>query len=175
MNEEIFWMLIEQTHQASGANYQNHRTNLIDALSQFTGEDIQEFDRILFRMMSRAYRADLWNAVSLIACWCSDDSFEDFCNWLIAQGQAIYERVLADPETLVDLVDKDNRLHLFEGWIIDTAQIAYEHKFGRPIPETGYAEKSVLVGKLLPENELPERFPRIATRFGSCDEEDLFS
>jgi uncharacterized protein DUF4240 len=32
----------------------------------------------------------------------SDDSFADFCDWLIGQGREVYERAIADPDSLGD-------------------------------------------------------------------------
>ena len=42
-------------------------------------------------------------AASLILGGCSDDGFEYFRGWLIAQGREVFERSVADPDSLADL------------------------------------------------------------------------
>ena len=48
---------------------------------------------------ARAYRWPVWNSAELLLGWIGDDSFADFTNWLIAQGQTTYEQVVANPDT----------------------------------------------------------------------------
>jgi Protein of unknown function (DUF4240) len=43
--------------------------------------------------------------------WVGDDSFMDFRGWLISHGRIVFERVVADPDSLADLADdRDNAL-----------------------------------------------------------------
>jgi hypothetical protein len=55
--------------------------------------------------MADSYHVDLSGAAYLINGRCSDDGVEYFRGWLIAQGRATYERVVADPDALADLRD----------------------------------------------------------------------
>lgn len=174
MNTEKFWSMIEEARQQSRREIETQLELLKGALADLSKESIQEFDRILWMMMARAYRADLWEAASLVACGCSDDGFHEFQGWLIAQGQAIYESVLENPENLSDFVDKKQRFNIFEGRMTSIAEEAYESKTGQLIPESGYREKVTLVGRpLTPENERGAKFPRIVAKFGSCDDENF--
>lgn len=175
MNTETFWSMIEAARQQSKGNIEIQHELLIDALSRLIPADIQEFDRILWMMMARAYRADLWEAASLIACGCTDDGFHEFQGWLIAQGQAIYEKVLDNPDNLSEIVDKKQRFNIFDGGMTSIADETYEQKTGEFLPESGYREKVVLVGgSLIPENERPAKFPRIIAKLGKCHDDELF-
>jgi hypothetical protein len=49
-----------------------------------------------------SYRWDLWGAAYQINRGCSDDSFDYFRGWLMAQGQTVWESAVADPDTLAD-------------------------------------------------------------------------
>jgi hypothetical protein len=167
--------MIEEARQQSEGSVAKQRELLIEALCELSTDEILEFNRILWSMMARAYRADVWNAAWLVACGCGDDAFDDFRNWLIAQGQVIYEKVLEDPENLADIVDKKERFNIFEGYMSRTAEMAYERKTQQRIPASGYSEKLVLVGDtLFSEEELPAKFPRIIDKIGGCDDEELF-
>ena len=53
--------------------------------------------------MAQSYRIELWGAAYLLNGGCSDDCFEYFRGWLITQGRAVYEAVLADPDSLADV------------------------------------------------------------------------
>jgi hypothetical protein len=58
-----------------------------------------------WEVMADSYRVDLWGAAYLINGGCSDDGYEYFRGWLIAQGRATFERIVADPDALADLPD----------------------------------------------------------------------
>ncbi|OSP39974.1 hypothetical protein B7767_28795 [Streptomyces sp. 13-12-16] len=45
----------------------------------------------------------LWAAAYVINGGCSDDGFDYFRGWLIAQGRETFERVVADPDALAEL------------------------------------------------------------------------
>jgi Protein of unknown function (DUF4240) len=53
--------------------------------------------------MTASYRNSLWAATSLINGGYSDDGFEYFRGWLIAQGRKVFVQSVANPETLADL------------------------------------------------------------------------
>jgi hypothetical protein len=57
----------------------------------------------LWDLRAVSYRWDLWGAAYLLNGGCSDDGFEYFRGWLIAQGHEVFERVLEDPDVLADL------------------------------------------------------------------------
>ena len=172
MNTETFWAMIASARDQSAGNIERQHGSLIDTWSQLDELDIQEFDHILWKMMARAYRADLWEAAFLVACHCGEDSFEYFRGWLIAQGQYIYERVLADSEYLANFVNKEQRGNIFDEQMTYIAVDAYKQKTGRQMPEQGYQEKVILVGgPLTPEDDLPTKFPRIVAKLGICDDE----
>src|SRR5690349_12557423 len=113
MNTDIFWKLIEdaQRKDTDGWIKLDHNA-LIDELIPLSTDEIQDFGRIFYRMKAKAYRADLWDAVYLVACGCGDNAFDDFKNWLIVQGQEIYDKALSDPDNLADIVPRKHRFDL---------------------------------------------------------------
>ena len=64
--------------------------------------DILAFAQPLWDLFTNSYRADLWAAAFLINGGASDDGFDYFRAWLIAQGRTTYEQALALPDSLAD-------------------------------------------------------------------------
>ncbi|MEV6239503.1 DUF4240 domain-containing protein [Lentzea sp. NPDC051838] len=65
--------------------------------------DIVAAQQVLWDLLTRSYQNPLWAAAYLINGGCSDDGFDYFRGWLLMQGQAVYESVLADPDSLASL------------------------------------------------------------------------
>src|SRR5688572_29673398 len=124
MNIKIFWSIIEKHRQKGKTDIEAQLEAFTESLSQLPAEDIQEFDRLLWELMHRAYRADLWEAAWVAACGCTDDGFHEFQGWLISQGETIYESVLDDPDNLSDAVDKEQRFNIFNGGMTSVAEEA---------------------------------------------------
>src|SRR5215813_640854 len=109
MDVDTFWSLIENAHEASGGDTGKQAELLTQVLSQFSEQELIEFDRIVYEMMWRSYQADLWEAAWVIGCGCSDDGFFDFRGWLIAQGKHVFEEAIRDPETVAEVVEANRR------------------------------------------------------------------
>ena len=107
MDVEQFWKLIEKTHQISQGAPRKQANLLIDELAKLSETEILSYQSILYDLMDKAYIAELWDVAYIMASgWgCSDDGFEYFRAWLIGQGQAVFEKALSDPESLVDVVE----------------------------------------------------------------------
>jgi hypothetical protein len=65
--------------------------------------EILAADQVLWGLLVDSYRNLLWAAAYMIGGGCSDDGFDYFRGWLIAQGREVYERIVADPDALADL------------------------------------------------------------------------
>lgn len=73
---------------------------------------------------------------------CSNDGFDYFRGWLIAQGEAMFERALADPDTLADVVElSSDSVELADLELEDmlgVAYYAYEKNTGQELPEVAW-------------------------------------
>src|SRR5689334_13955401 len=103
MNETTFWQMIDHAKADSGGDGEEQVKLLVERLSQLEISEIVEFGFLFDTYHARAYRCDIWDAAYIANGGCSDDGFMDFRAWLIAQGQAIYEQVLADPDWLAQV------------------------------------------------------------------------
>jgi len=165
MDIEFFWNLIEKTFEDSKGDLPKQVDLLIELLAQRSVDDIADYKSILDNLLDYAYDAGLWDAAVIINCGCSDDSFRDFRAWLIAHGKEVYEKALANPEILVDLVKMDewadDELFLY------VPEYAYERKTGQDLPAYLYKKESPkLRGTSWPEETRKNRFPKLWAKFG---------
>ncbi|HEX4859885.1 MAG TPA: DUF4240 domain-containing protein [Rhizomicrobium sp.] len=103
MTEEQFWDIVAQTlrFKDDAAKQAKALENVLGALPD---DDIVGFDTLFVAQKHRAFRWDLWGAAFVIHGGASDDAFDYFRSWLIAQGKDAFEQALADPDSLADLI-----------------------------------------------------------------------
>lgn len=98
-----FWALIERAKQ-NAESLDDAIEQLTEALSQRSKEDIIQFARIFYKYYRYAYQSRLWAAAYIINGGCSDDGFDYFRAWLIAQGKIIYFATVHNPEYLAGII-----------------------------------------------------------------------
>ncbi|WP_232660563.1 DUF4240 domain-containing protein [Pseudonocardia sp. TRM90224] len=168
-----FWTLVGDARDRSGgpADADAVASTMSDLLAARPPEEIVAAERIRMELMAGSYRRPLWEAAYLINGGCSDDGFEYFRGWLIMQGRAVFERAVADPDSLAELAivrsaaaDGDE-LECEEA--LGVAVDAFEAATGEQLPE---GAPTVLYPELEPEwsaedGDLPEverRLPRLS-------------
>lgn len=124
MDEDEFWEVIAEARLAvgDGADDRNPPDDpLPDALRRTLVR--LEPDRIIgfmvraCRMADLAFTYPLWGAAFLIEGGCGDDGFMDFRDGLILQGRAVFERAVADPDSLADVPVVQLMARSDEGWL----------------------------------------------------------
>lgn len=100
MPEDDFWYLIEKTKKESKGNYDLQCELLTNYLSEKTANEIILFDRTFNMLMAKSYKYNLWEAAYALNGGCSDDCFEFFRTWLIAQGKNKFYRTVHNPRLL---------------------------------------------------------------------------
>ncbi|MDM5153883.1 DUF4240 domain-containing protein [Bacillus sp. DX1.1] len=99
MNKEHFWQFIAQM------NKQEESTEwLVDHLSTCSANEITDYEIHFQTALKESYTSSLWAAAYIIFGGCSDDLFDYFRGWLIAQGQEVFESVLQNHENLANLI-----------------------------------------------------------------------
>jgi Protein of unknown function (DUF4240) len=102
MNRSQFWYLIEKAKGKSIGDCQRRVVRLQRVLEQCSAEEILSFNRVLHELLARSYRWDLWAAAQIINRWTSDDGFDYFRSWLIAQGEKAFMSALRNPDSLAN-------------------------------------------------------------------------
>jgi len=93
---------------------------------------------------------------------CGDDTFSDFRASLISRGREAFERALADPESLAD-EEFDEDAWFYEGYqyaVMDGVEAA-----AGSYPQPHVPHRSTPSGERSKEDDLGNRFPRLATKF----------
>ncbi|MFF2960732.1 DUF4240 domain-containing protein [Streptomyces sp. NPDC057963] len=105
MDTTDFWNLIEHARaRVTGpADAEAVVARASALLAARPRDEIVAAQQLLWDLMAASYRAPLWAAAYTINGGCSDDGFDYFRGWLIAQGREVFERVVADPDTLAEL------------------------------------------------------------------------
>ncbi|MFJ6725682.1 MULTISPECIES: DUF4240 domain-containing protein [unclassified Streptomyces] len=111
MDTSVWWGLVERARVAVGearAEDRDARDDplpraLTDVLVPLGADGIVAFGVRRITVTDSAYHYPLWNAAYLIEGGCGDDGFMDFRDGLALQGRAVFERAVADPDSLADL------------------------------------------------------------------------
>lgn len=105
MNTQQFWQLIEAARDQApnsndGEEVARRATSL---LATHPAEEIVAAQQVLWNLMADSYTNPLWAAAYVVNGGCSDDGFDYFRGWLIAQGREVFERIVADPDALAEM------------------------------------------------------------------------
>ncbi|MCZ7474192.1 MULTISPECIES: DUF4240 domain-containing protein [unclassified Micromonospora] len=115
MDRETFWDIVERARRAAGRETVTAEgadvvaRHLVAELSALSPAAIVGFEQAYDDVTSEGWRWDLWAAAYLMRGGCSDDGFDYFRGWLVAQGRTVWERAVADPDSLAGAgVDPDD-------------------------------------------------------------------
>ncbi|NUT32717.1 MAG: DUF4240 domain-containing protein [Hamadaea sp.] len=103
MNTDDAWRLVEQARAErglAGSSPQAVAERMAQLLAQRDPAEIVAFAQPWSDIVTDSYRADLWAAAYVVNGGASEDGFDYFRGWLIAQGRAAYEIALLDPDSL---------------------------------------------------------------------------
>jgi hypothetical protein len=179
MAEDRFWSLIDESRKRAckkkrrpGEDFIDlHITELRKLLRELTPEELIAYNNRFQYYWDLSYRWDLWAVAYWLHAGCSDDGFIDFRACLISLGRNWYFQVLNDPDSLTDLVGREDVPYMqAEGFqYVDTK--LYREKTGYDgMPEV-VGEKSRVTrpkGKRFDfedDEEMRKRFPKLVARF----------
>jgi len=168
MESELFWQLIDESRAAADGDPFEQGQALIAALAAMTPEDIVGFDDRAHELQDQAFTAELWEACYIIEPGCSEEAFLAWRQWLIGQGRAAFERVLAEPDRLAELVDAEQESA--EELLLGVTDEAYAQVTGELLPIV-LRPAPPLKGDLHEDDEdIFKRFPRLTAKFVLADE-----
>jgi hypothetical protein len=160
MDENEFWRIIGIARRAD-----EDRVNVLAAgLAKRSASEIQAFQQHYDRCIVRAYTWELWGAAYVMNGGCSDDGFRYFRDWLISEGREVFERALANPESLADLPHQEDCSLEDYGYV---ALEAFESAGGNDeLDRDMSTEGADPTGEEWTEEDLPTRFPRLTAKYG---------
>ena len=162
MNEGEFWKLIESSRRVHVGNASHQLDWLQVELEKRPSQEILDFDRLFREQMAVAYTWDLWAAAYIINGGCSDDGFDYFRAWLIAQGFEVFHNALKDPETLIDVAETDASLEE----LMYVAAKAYEARTNTKFPRTSHPAPEISGDPFDEDQEaLRAKYPKLFAKF----------
>ncbi|MGW8376501.1 DUF4240 domain-containing protein [Streptomyces sp. ODS28] len=170
MEEAEFWELIDSTRESAEGDPEEQADLLVDRLTQLDPDAVTYFARHFESRFNRAFQWDLWAAAWILLDGVSDDAFDAFRCWLIAQGREVFEGAAHDADALAHLLTEfDPELDGDADDVGYAADEAYEQLTGVDLPELGLPdppEDPVGVPlDLEDESALAERLPLLWERF----------
>jgi hypothetical protein len=103
VTEDGFWDIVEDCRAGSDGSFAEQVRLQRERLLALPLDELLSFNEHWEAANDKAYAWAIWDAAYLLCNGCGDDSFMDFRAWLVGQGRAVFERVIADPDSLADL------------------------------------------------------------------------
>lgn len=165
MNKTNFWAAIDRSRREAEGDPEMQVESLHELLLSWPVDEILAFDRLYGEYFDQANRWSLHSAADLIRGVNSDEGFVHFRDWLISRGERNYEAVLLDPDTLVNMVQKNADCEL-AGWRSAIVEAWSEKSGGSP---QDYPQPATAMvppqGERWSAQETTERLPRLAKKF----------
>ncbi len=131
MPEDKFWELVSASKMNSNGNYHVQCQLLREHLEALSSKEIISFNRTFIALMAGSYSFRLWEAAYALNGGCSDDCFEYFRSWLIAQGRNKFYWTNRYPRILF-LVGVKEFIENYEGYAY-CAYEAYQNRTGQEL------------------------------------------
>jgi hypothetical protein len=162
MEDRRFWALVAAVRAAAGNNLDARPAVLARVLGTLSLADLSAFQKRYESYLLLANRWDLRGAAYLMNGGSSDDGFKYFRDWLISEGQEIYQQALADPDSLSSAPSQEYFELEAYGY---AAQKMYAAKGGGELDCDFNVELSTPTGIEWKDSDLPTMFPKLAARF----------
>lgn len=165
MDVDEFWYLIEASRRR-GDRCKEQTEALVDLLEQRSPDEIVSFQRHFSDRRRESYRWDLWAVAYIINFGCSDDGFDYFRGWLIAQGRQYFEAALVSAERAANRASPGGSYWCED--ILYAADRAYESRTGNELPPEAFGEPRIAEGpqgEKWAEEELERLYPELCQRF----------
>ncbi|AWG22467.1 polymerase [Flavobacterium faecale] len=115
--EDQYWAIIEKSKEANVTQaYQE--IFITNELEKLTPKEIIGFRLRTDKLLFDTYKSNLWCAAYIMNGG-TDGGFDYFRCWIIAQGKDAFNKAVANPDSLADLVQEGKESYEFEGfWFV---------------------------------------------------------
>ena len=161
MTIEHFWHLIEQSCAADerGENQIACLDNLVKNLSP---REMISFEGHCWDLMSIAFRRELWAVATIIEPGCNQASFDSMRAWLILRGRNVFDKIVSDPEKIVDCIPPKTIPWFHSGEsLLRIVPANYRTLVGDEMPTVPRKVPYILKGNRWTEPDLPALYPSL--------------
>ena len=144
MDLDAFWRIVDGA-RSNASSDQDFLRRIEARLLELQPDELMGFERQFEKIHTGSCSWNLWGAAYLMNGGCSDDGFEYFRAWLMAQGRRTFEKAVEDADTLAMLPDpqggRSRRYRELEEFMYVAREI-YEEKTSEEMPEsdTGFLQ-----------------------------------
>ena len=163
MERNTFWELTDEARTEAGSVFEVAPA-LADLLLTLEPDEIISFAQHTKELLAESYRWDLWAVAYIVNGGSSDDGFEYFRGWLIAQGRERFLAALQDPQRIGDWAEA-GACECED--ILFAAENANENRTGAEFPydDIDVPFLSEPAGAPWEEDELETLYPKLCERF----------
>jgi uncharacterized protein DUF4240 len=172
MRTDDFWAVIDRATADRPGSPDEVAQRATADLATRDPEEIVAWGRHLDKVMAASGKEDLWAAAYLINGGCSEDGFDNFRGWLIANGREVVARAVREPDTLAELPAV--RAAASTGAVFEAEEVlgiaagAYQQATGDEMPPSeappGRPDPAML-WDFDNEEEMQKRLPRLSELF----------
>lgn len=131
MDQRAFWKIIDEFVSEDKMDAPYFHAELAERLSEMSPKEMIEFATTMREELNTAFTWDLVGASSLITGGVTDEGFDAFCGWLMAQGSDVFRQAVHHPDSLADYLRNYEGDDVFEDDELIAAPLsAYEEKTG---------------------------------------------
>lgn len=175
MTETKFWDFIAEARAKSGHDLEALREQLHVQAEQLSNDDLVALHGWIWIFLRKSYLSKLWAAAYLINGGCSDDGFDYFRGWLVAQGKTVFFAALENPDSLADYLPQIPNWQPYEELefedMLSVASDVYEPRTGDypPFPEKDPNHEFGDVWNEDDDDFYQEHFPRLYALMNAND------
>jgi hypothetical protein len=164
IDEDRFWEIIMRSKALSGDNYEKQQEHLDAELRKLSADELILFGNRFSYFRGEANTWEMWGAVYIIHGGCSDDSFNDFREWVIGQGKDFYYKTIKDPESLVEV--ETSKIDIDWEGLGYVPSTVFEEITGKEMPYP-FQEKLETTGRDWEEDgdDLKNMFPKLYAKY----------
>ena len=162
MDRDTFWNIIDEARSTVGDACEVAPA-VVGKLAQLEPADIVAFKQHQYDLEAESYRWDLWAVAYIVNGGCSDDGFDYFRAWLLANGRKRFEDAIANPTSIGDWAEDEGD---YEDMLYVAVE-AYEKKTGNEFPYESVTSKRPPdpVGSDWDEDDLETMYPDLWAKF----------
>jgi hypothetical protein len=172
MRTDDFWAVIDRATADRPGSPDEVAKRAIADLAARDPDEIVAWGRHLDKVMAASGTEDLWAAAYLINGGCSDDGFDNFRGWLIANGREVLANAVREPDSLSALPSvkaaADSGAVFEAEAVLSIAPEAYEQATGDKLPVGDAPPTRPDPADLWDfdnEDEMQRRLPRLSALF----------
>ena len=162
MDENTVWDLIAECGPTK-VSLADRCEKLKQILKAFKPASIAKFNKLMFEIMGRANRFDVFAVATIILGSASEDAFNSFRAWLVFHGRETFELALSDPESIGKLAKVGDDCDGDE--LLEAVDDAYLEVKGEELPDSAFGKNKKLQGEKWQEKDLVKLYPALCKRF----------